>query len=353
MKKIGIVICLLIVYAQLGKSQDARFSQYYAAPLYLNPALSGGYDGSYKLTAIYRDQWRGVYDEPVYTAGLSGDARFKLQPNRQASDAASGGIMFLTDRTTMYDLNTTFIGLTGAYHKLLDAKASTYLSGGLKFAMINKSINYENITLQDMFNGVDQFIFETHENLPFNSLSFADLEIGLNFSTKPDENSLFSIGASVGHILNNNISFYAKEKLSPGEKEYIQDVRINKLFKADAQYTFGVSRIFQLGPRIAWRMQGQFMEASAGTSARLRFKKDTRFAMHFGLWGRGNNYLDSYRVSSVVTMVGFEVNEVIFGFSFDANVQDYFDYGYGRNAFEFSVSYIGSYSSNTIMCPEI
>lgn len=352
MKKITTIILTVFFIWNFGTAQDVAFSQFYAAPLYLNPALSGAYNGSYKLTAIYRDQWRGAYNEPLYTTGISGDARFNVS-KRPFSDAASGGIMFLTDRTSIYNYNTTFIGLTGAYHRLLDGKNDTYLSGGFRFSMINKSINYENLTFQDQFNGVDQFVFGTSERLPFNSLSFADLVVGLNFSTKPSSNSLFSIGASVSHILNNNISFYKKEELIPGGPQYIQDVRIKKLFQADAQYTFPVSRIFHLSPRAVWRMQGKFMELNLGSSSRLRFKKDARFAMHFGAWGRGNNYLDSYNVTSVVVLAGFEVNEVTFAFSYDANIMDNIQFKTARNAFEFSVSYIGNLSERTVMCPEL
>lgn len=354
MKKAGLFFCLIMSIVQITTAQDVRFSQYYAAPLYLNPALSGSYNGMYKLTAIYRDQWRGALNQALYTAGFSADGRFQIG-ERQNTDAASGGIMFLTDRTGLYDFNTTFIGLTCAYHKIIDAKSRTYLSGGFRFAMINKSVNYENLTFQDMFNGVDQYSFATSENLPVNTLTFADMAIGLNFSTQPREGALFSIGASVSHILNNNISFYRDEVINAGEKKFIKEARINKLYHVDVQYTFPLSRYFSLGPRTAWRLQGSFMEFTAGSAARLRFRRNARFAMHFGLWGRVNNFLDSYSFTSVVSMVGFEVNGVIFGFSYDANIPDYINYSFGipRNTFELSISYVGNYTNNTIKCPTL
>lgn len=352
MKNIGILLLILVGCIQLSEAQDVRFSQYYAAPLYINPALSGAYDGSYKLTAIYRDQWRGTFNEPISTAGFSADARFKMG-KRGREDAASGGIMFLSDRTSLYDFNTTFIGLTGAFHKSLNDDTRSYLSAGFRFSMINKGVNYENLTFQDMFNGVSEFSFPTTENLPINTLSFADLSIGINYSTKPSARSLFSIGASVGHILNNNISFYKNEEISPGEKKFIQDVRIKKLYHVDVQYTFPASRYLQLSPRISWRMQGDFMDLSIGTASHLRFREDARFAMHFGLWGRGVNYLDTYHFSTITGMVGFEYNSVIFGFSYDANIPDYINYGKGRNTFELSISYIGNYTNNVIVCPTL
>ena len=37
-------------------AQDIHYSQYYASPLTLNPALTGKFNGYYRATAIYRDQ---------------------------------------------------------------------------------------------------------------------------------------------------------------------------------------------------------------------------------------------------------------------------------------------------------
>src|SRR5258706_3066549 len=38
-------------------AQDPNFSQFFASPLTLNPALTGKFDGVYRIAANYRNQW--------------------------------------------------------------------------------------------------------------------------------------------------------------------------------------------------------------------------------------------------------------------------------------------------------
>jgi len=38
-------------------AQDPHFDQYYTFASYLNPALVGNYDGSFRVAALYRQQW--------------------------------------------------------------------------------------------------------------------------------------------------------------------------------------------------------------------------------------------------------------------------------------------------------
>jgi hypothetical protein len=56
-------------------AQDKHFTQFYAAPLALNPALTGALDGKYRVSTIYRDQWRKVLDEPIKTFAVGADLR--------------------------------------------------------------------------------------------------------------------------------------------------------------------------------------------------------------------------------------------------------------------------------------
>jgi len=58
------LILAAISYSNDLKAQDPHFSQFYAAPLYLNPALAGTSAGNYRVGVNYRDQWRGALDNP-------------------------------------------------------------------------------------------------------------------------------------------------------------------------------------------------------------------------------------------------------------------------------------------------
>ena len=64
--------CLL--YSTVLKAQDPEFSQFYNSPLTMNPSLTGAFNGSIRLHANYRDQWRSISPTTTYkTFGLSYD----------------------------------------------------------------------------------------------------------------------------------------------------------------------------------------------------------------------------------------------------------------------------------------
>ena len=58
MKQLLTLIFIFIII-QLN-AQDGHFSQFYASPMSLNPALTGLSNYKLKATAQYREQWRSV-----------------------------------------------------------------------------------------------------------------------------------------------------------------------------------------------------------------------------------------------------------------------------------------------------
>lgn len=79
-----------------GVSQDAHFSQFYASPLTLNPAIAGTYNGTFRISTIYRDQWRSALDNPLRTFAISGDVKFDLDyGSKNLPDIVALGITFL------------------------------------------------------------------------------------------------------------------------------------------------------------------------------------------------------------------------------------------------------------------
>src|ERR1700749_2717921 len=77
MKKIIItmaVLLQLIMVSHLKAQIDPHFSQYYAYPLWLNPALTGVINGEARINANYKDQYPTV-DNAYQTAAVSADLR--------------------------------------------------------------------------------------------------------------------------------------------------------------------------------------------------------------------------------------------------------------------------------------
>src|SRR5438067_1142870 len=73
MKKIFSYIIIAIIIAGPLRAQDFHLSLYDAAPLFLNPAMTGVIDAKYRVHAQYRNQWNSVAYKPYNTALISAD----------------------------------------------------------------------------------------------------------------------------------------------------------------------------------------------------------------------------------------------------------------------------------------
>ena len=152
MRKIFILLLTLFFTLELS-AQDKHFTQFYASPLTLNPALTGAYNGRYRVSTIYRDQWRRVLESPYRTFATELDVRFKVKSNSQYKDAAAVGLVFFRDKVSGIDFGTQQIALSGAYHKGLDFTNRQFLTIGFQGAISQRNVNFEQLTFGDQFDG--------------------------------------------------------------------------------------------------------------------------------------------------------------------------------------------------------
>jgi len=110
-------ISLFLFPALMANGQDIHFSQFYASPLNLNPALTGDFNGNIRLAANHRNQWASV-TVPYLSSSFSFDVRnWSDQLN---GDAIGLGLLAMHDQSG--DGNFTNVKLQGsiAYHKKLE-----------------------------------------------------------------------------------------------------------------------------------------------------------------------------------------------------------------------------------------
>ncbi|MEM9822554.1 MAG: PorP/SprF family type IX secretion system membrane protein [Bacteroidota bacterium] len=346
MRRLFLLFPLLAIAVSLS-AQDKHFTQFYAAPLTLNPALTGAFDGRYRVGAIYRDQWRGVLDEPYVTFASSIDVKFDVNLNNRYKDAVAVGLLFFSDRVNGFDFNTNQIALSGAFHKGLDFNKTQFLTVGFQAGLAQRNINYERLTFDDQFNDIDAFSFATREALPENNFSFSDYAVGLNYSYQPKAKTALNIGFALHHFLRPQLSFYASDEDVDG------DSRLFMKYSIQASFQFPVSDQISLIPRAQFSQQGPHMELTTGTNVRFAFNNFNTNAFQVGTWVRPvSNEDDSFSLDALIMMVGIELNSVLIGFSYDANLSDLSTHRQGQGAFEFSIAYIGDFDNESILCPK-
>lgn len=342
MRHISLII-FLSLFTSLTFAQDKHFSQFYASPIAMNPALTGAFDGNFRVGAIYRDQWRGALDNPFVTFAASMDMRFDIGQKRSFRDAMAGGILFFTDRVGGVDFNTNQMALSFAYHKALDRKSTQYLSAGIKFGFSQKNINYESLTFQDQFNGIDGFDLTSGEELPENNFSYGDLTAGLYYTITPQRQTSFYAGAAIHHFNKANASFFSEQDGSE-HKIFLKNV-----VHLGARLPIGDN--MQIFPRAMASLQGPHLELDAGANLRMALDDYSSLALHFGSWIRPVKSESGMSVDAIIALFGVEYENVLFGLSYDANINSLANYSKAHGAFEFSVVYLGNYENETILCP--
>ena len=344
MKKLFIYTLFILLSGSSLQAQDKHFTQFYASPLTLNPALTGAFEGSYRIGTIYRDQWRQVLDNPIKTFSLSADLRFKAPGKNNKQDAIGLGLMFFNDKVSVIDFSTTQIAISFAYHKSLGANNRQFLTLGAQLGLTQRNVNYESLQFHDEFDGITGYTGTTLEDLPSNNFAFADYNVGLNYTTQFGRSGRLFVGTALHHFLKPTISFYGSGK--EGDKLYS---------KLNAQLAASIplerdNRVSLL-PRLLVAVQGPHMEINAGANIRTALGRYGSSALHLGTWVRPVRNNDGIGVDAIVALLGFEVNSVLVGASYDLNLRA-LQAKQRQSAFEISITYLGNYDNEEIVCPK-
>ncbi len=320
-------------------AQDKHFTQFYAIPLNLNPALTGAMGGKYRANVIYRNQWQTVSPTPYKT--ISGSFDIKLPIGLKKADEIGAGMLFYSDKTGTSNFNSNQIALSFAYHKALGLNKTQYLSIGYQMGIAQRAINYENLTFNDQFNGVSGYTIGTGEQLPENSFSFADLSTGLYFSSKPGDRQSFQIGLGFYHVNLPDVSF---------DKETID--RISPKMSMHLSGQFPVSHQIDMIPRLLVYYQSPHLETNVGANLKFILSDYTGASFYLGAWVRPVlDVKSSFGVDAIVLLTALEIQSVRIGLSFDANISSLIRSSKAFGAFEISLSYTGQDENSGVTCP--
>lgn len=126
----------------LLSAQDAHLSQYDASPMYINPAMTGMYQGDYRAYLNYRNQWAAVGTKPWTTYAVSYDRPYKRY---------GMGAFVMNNQAGVGGFNVLNFVLSGAYEITQDPKMYNHLSVGLQLGFIHKSFKPEDYLFDNQY----------------------------------------------------------------------------------------------------------------------------------------------------------------------------------------------------------
>jgi type IX secretion system PorP/SprF family membrane protein len=343
------VFCLIVTFLW---SQDPNFSQYNNLPIFLNPSLSGSFEGSYRATVAHRNQGNNQFNEPFVSLYSSFDLRLPIRyDGKIVNDAAGVGVMFMQDKNSSIGWNMQNIYVSGAYHKSVDPTNNQFISVGFQMGIIQKSVGYSNATFEDQFNGTDGYSDSTDELLPSNNFAFSDLNAGIQYSFMTPNQLGGFLGASIAHFNKPNQSFYQKNILFVNS---ITDRPLPIKYTVYGGFQIPVTEKLQIHPRVLAQKQGSHLTGMAGMNIRTILNDVSNTSLHFGASARptivnGNGP----KIESLILLLGLELNELLIGVSYDAGISNLFHGIPGRrNAIELTVTYMGRYNNDDNFCPK-
>ena len=336
MKKLISTLIVCVALVSDATAQDPNFSQFFASPLTMNPAMTGKFDGVYRIAGNYRNQWPSI-NNAYTTATISAD--FGIMKNR-ISDLDQFGIGFMgfTDRAGNGVLTNNYAAISLAYHKGLDENGYHQLGAGFQGTYMNKSLNLNKVYFQDQltpfgFTGVTSESFSSqHVNL-----HYFDMNAGVFYNGSTNGYNNFYLGASMYHINR------PKESFQKGN--FLLSARTT--LQAGGKIPVGSYNAIHFAANHS--MQAKANNTMVGGAYAMNLNNDeanpTNF--YFGSWYRFGD--------AVIPYVGLEFGEWHFGASYDVNTSTLKPASNSRGGVEVSLIYIKKYvdpNMRKLNCPK-
>ncbi|HVD99301.1 MAG TPA: type IX secretion system membrane protein PorP/SprF [Cytophagaceae bacterium] len=318
---------LLLLFFLVGYqafAQDIQFSQFYAVPLYQNPAFAGSAH-ALRATVHNRLQWPGI------GGATSGSALSKYTTSYFAVDnfwsqyRSGVALQVLRDWQAGSTLSSTQVGLQYAYE--LPISPTFTFRPGLEVDYMDRSVDYSKLRFPDDFNNQNGWDGNIQTGNP--RRQFIDVSSGgVLYSEK------LWAGVSFNHINNPNESLTGQVSRLPMKFNFMGGY---KIYLKDNHYLAYLERAKEvsLTPTFNYKAQGKSDQFDLG----VYLIYDQLMA---GAWYRGipfKKYPDFRNNESLVALIGWKYQSISIGYSYDFTVSKLQTVGTG-GAHELNITYV-------------
>jgi type IX secretion system PorP/SprF family membrane protein len=337
MKKIFFSFFFLLACISLVKAQDPNFSQFFASPLTMNPALTGKFDGVYRVAGNYRNQWPTI-NNAFTTTTASVD--LGIMGNKLPQyDQFGIGFMGFSDKSGNGVLQNNAAAFSLAYHKALDENGFHQIGAGFQTSFVNKRLDVTKVVFEDQltplgFTGVTSEIFSNDQL----NIKYLDVNTGVFYNGSTNGYNNFYFGASIYHINRPTESFQGAN--------FILDTRTT----------------LQAGGKIPVSGFSNYLHISANHSFQAN-ARNTIIGAAYSLNTNGDDYYPInvylgtwYRFAdAIIPYVGLEFGDFHFGASYDINTSSLKPGSNSRGGAEISLIYIKKHvdpNARKLNCPK-
>ncbi|MBU0489770.1 MAG: PorP/SprF family type IX secretion system membrane protein [Bacteroidetes bacterium] len=284
-----------------GKGQDIHYTLFDTYSLYLNPALAGHFQGTWRFTANHKSQWRSV-TLPFTTFSIGIDRHFGFKKNRR--DLIGAGFSVNKDKAGDSEFGTVQPAISVSYIRILDMAGTRFFSVGIQNSAAQRTINYSKLKFDSQFNG---FTYDpsaiSGESFPTENFWFYDLIAGVNYMQIINNYSTWNTGLAISHI-----------------NKPRQTLFQNNAIKLDSKFVFYTNFLWKVKkggyvyPTLLYADQGKYRELLIGVQYKSirNFSSAKYSAIYTGLYFRAGDAIN--------VMLGMDQRKTFFALSYDFNI---------------------------------
>lgn len=280
-RSVALGLALSVFGALSALAQDPQFTQFYANPLYLNPAFAGTARCP-RVSLNYRNQWPALTGTFVTTsASYDQDVRGIM---------GGLGLLVTSDQAGKGTLNTTTVSGIYSYTQAVSRKFS--IKAGFQATYFQKSLDWNKLTFGDMIDPRRGFIYATNDVPRGGSVGNADFSAGLLGYT-----DIFFVGFAAHHLT------------EPNESLIVGDSKMPLKITAHG------------GAAIPLGMRGKYGEPKTKISPNILYQQQAAFRqLNLGLYVDHGPIMAGvwYRSKDAfIALIGFHMGQLKFGYSYD------------------------------------
>ena len=353
MHYISFLIISLLFYCSSLIAQDARFSQFYAAPHQLNPAFAATFEGSMRFQVNYRDQWSSLVGNSSFRTYVVG-ADWK-QAIASGDEWSLGVHALRDDRVGSGDWTRQQGFLNAAYVKTLSRgyyeDEGQYVTVGAQLGAGQQEVDGAALWFSQQY---DQEIGRPNRGLDngegglvdgrLQSDLYLDFNAGLMWYGLWGDGWSTYAGAALYHLNQPNTA------VLPGVNESLA-----RRWSLQVGAEMPLNKILSLLPSIAWMRQQEMHSLMMGGQLRYSHFDWRELAMRIGLWWHRSARLEEeQRADAMVVSALLEWERWQLGISYDVNVSELQVASDSRGAFELSMQYrLASKERYSVRCPRM
>lgn len=302
----ALILTFALAANGLLRGQDVIYSLVDFMPTWVNPSLTGAYEGTARIGALYRDQSRGFNIDAFQTPGLYVDAPILSLGKKKRSWLGVGGTV-LADTKGAAALNDTYLEANAAFHAILNQRRSsrTVVSIGVRGGILQRSadLGNEQIRLNEEYDvnigggGLTRLTGLDRQGDP--NGTGVDIGFGVSLARQLDDERNFRVGLSAQHLTTPDVNLTGDRE---GQRQFSMGAQAQYRQLLDDQY------LIEPAVYLWWDPQGA-VSAQLQAMAGVYLGEEADKLVKFGLGFRAPR--------QAYPMIGFETGDLRVAAAFD------------------------------------